>query len=345
MDTNFTITEITNSWAATVTELEPYSYMLKGTYTGTVYANSSVSLGFNGVKSGDPVVTDYSLTEVVVDEGLFESSELNNNTMIDDLYRNDKIYDEALYDSENNNINISWNATASGISFEVYISDNNKDYELYETVDGNTFNSAYHITDDFLIKYIKIKQTLDDKNIIYSNICYAVYAPVGVEWTEYQRKWDIPNSDELLSEINTEGNPYDLSLEFDAAGVPNIHLNVSKSSYTNAIDKDYILGTASEINYKDDLAISDITVKFQISDNYLENELGTLEGNSEFENIKRFNIFKYFEDINMLLPIETKFDLSNNTIYTDVEELGTYYIVDMEKWLESLEPVDTKLKI
>ena len=340
VDTNFTITEITNSWAATVTELEPYSYMLKGTYTGTVYANSSVSLGFNGVKSGDPVVTDYSLTEVVVDEGLFESSELNNNTMIDDLYRNDKVYAEALYDSENENINISWNATASGISFEVYISDNNKDYELYETVDGNTFNSAYHITDEFLIKYIKIKQTLDDENIIYSNICYVVYAPVGVEWTEYQRKWDIPNSDELLSEINTEGNPYDLSLEFDAAGVPDIHLNVSESFYSNAIGNDYILGTTPEINYKDDLAISDITVKFQISDNYLENELGTLEGDSEFENIKRFNLFKYFEGINMLLPIETKFDLSNNTIYTNVEELGTYCIVDMEKWLESLDVDD-----
>lgn len=75
VDTNFTITEITNSWAATVTELEPYSYMLKGTYTGTVYANSSVSLGFIGVKSGDPVITDYSLTEVVVDEGIIASAD------------------------------------------------------------------------------------------------------------------------------------------------------------------------------------------------------------------------------------------------------------------------------
>ena len=70
VDTNFTITEITNSWAATVTELEPYSYMLKGTYTGTVYANSSVSLGFNGVKSGDPKITEYSMTEVTVNEDL-----------------------------------------------------------------------------------------------------------------------------------------------------------------------------------------------------------------------------------------------------------------------------------
>lgn len=75
VDTNFTITEITNSWAATVTELEPYSYMLKGTYTGTIYANSSVSLGFIGVKSGDPVITDYSLTEVVVDEDIIASAD------------------------------------------------------------------------------------------------------------------------------------------------------------------------------------------------------------------------------------------------------------------------------
>lgn len=332
VDTNFTITEITNSWAATVTELESYSYMLKGTYTGTIPASSSVSLGFNGVKSGEPVITDYSLTEVVVDEGLFESSELTN-AMVDGSSVNDKVYAEALYDSENENIDISWSATASGISFEVYISDNNKDYELYETVNENTFNSTYHITDEFLIKYIKIKQTLDDENIIYSNICYAVYAPIGVEWTEYQRKWDIPNSDELLSAINTESNPYDLSLEFDAAGIPDIHLNVSESSYTNAIDNDYILGTAPEFNYKDDLSISDITVKFQISDNFLENELGTLENNPEFAGIKRFNIFKYFEDINILLPIETKFDLTNNIVYTEVNELGTYCIVDMEKWL------------
>ena len=336
VDTNFTITEITNSWAAAVTELEPYSYMLKGTYTGTVYPNSSVSLGFNGVKSGEPTITDYSLTEVVVDEKAISSSELNN-TPIYDNYINNKINAKALYDPKNENIDISWTAEAIGNCFEVYVSDDNNEYELYETVDGNTFNCVYHITDDFIIKYFKIKQTLDDGDIVYSNICYAVYAPVGTEWTEYIRNWEIPSGDEILSEINAEDNPYKLSLEFNAVGVPDIHLNVSESTYTNAIKNDYILGTAPELFYKDDLLIKDITIKFQISDNFLSNELGTLENNSEFTNIKRFNIFKYFEDINMLLPIETKFDLSKNIVYTEVEELGTYCIVDMEKWLDSLD--------
>lgn len=85
VDTNFTITEITNSWAATVTELDPYQYMLKGTYTGYIPANSSVSLGFNGVKSGDPVVTDYSLTEVVVDEEIVYNASLSKDYTIPEL--------------------------------------------------------------------------------------------------------------------------------------------------------------------------------------------------------------------------------------------------------------------
>ena len=67
VDTNFTITEITNSWAATVTELDNYQYKLKGTYTSTIDANSSVSLGFIGVKSSEPEISFYSLTEIKAD--------------------------------------------------------------------------------------------------------------------------------------------------------------------------------------------------------------------------------------------------------------------------------------
>lgn len=78
IDTNFTITEITNSWAANVTDLEPYSYILKGTYTGTIGANSSVSLGFIGVKDGEPEIISHSLTEVVLDEDIINSIHYEN---------------------------------------------------------------------------------------------------------------------------------------------------------------------------------------------------------------------------------------------------------------------------
>ena len=47
--------------------------------------------------------------------------------------------------------------------------------------------------------------------------------------------------------------------------------------------------------------------------------------------IKRLNIFRYFEEENILLPVETKFDTENNMVYTDVDRLGTYCLIDMEK--------------
>ena len=338
-DTNFTITEITNSWAADVTELEPYSYKLKGTYTGTVYSNSSVSLGFNGVKSHEPMITDYSITEVMADEEIILSAKSNYKTNCNNLI-NEQLYAEASYNSENHNIDISWNATARGDSFEVYISDNNRDYELYCILDGQTFDLKYPIDNDFVVKYIKIKQNMVDNKIIYSNICYAVYTSNDMEWMEYVRNWKISADNQILSKINKEENPYLLSIEFNAAGVPDIHLTVSKSSYSNAISNDYILGDIPELYYNDDLSVKDVIIKFKISNDFLNNELGTLETNSEFSGIKRFNIFKYFEDINMLLPIETKFDLDNNVVYTEVDELGTYCIVDMEKWLSGFN-IDT----
>ena len=36
------------------------------------------------------------------------------------------------------------------------------------------------------------------------------------------------------------------------------------------------------------------------------------------------------------LPIETKFDIENNTLYAEVDELGTYCVMDMEIWLNNL---------
>ena len=72
VDTNFTITAITNSWAATVTELEPCSYKIKGTYTSYIPANSSVYLGFTGIMDGTPEISDYSMTAIYADLNAFD---------------------------------------------------------------------------------------------------------------------------------------------------------------------------------------------------------------------------------------------------------------------------------
>ena len=72
-DSNFTITEVTTSWAASVVDNGNCNYTFKGTYTGIIDANSSVSLGFIGIKNGEPEIVNYSLTEVIIDEEVINS--------------------------------------------------------------------------------------------------------------------------------------------------------------------------------------------------------------------------------------------------------------------------------
>ena len=38
----------------------------------------------------------------------------------------------------------------------------------------------------------------------------------------------------------------------------------------------------------------------------------------DFAGIKRFNIFKYFEEIDSVMPIDTEYDVENNTVYVTI---------------------------
>jgi hypothetical protein len=97
-----------------------------------------------------------------------------------------------------------------------------------------------------------------------------------------------------------------------------------------------MLGIAPELVYDDRFIVDSVTLKFQIADEYIENELNLFDDEPELTGIKRLNIFKFFECINVLLPIETKFDIENNILYTEVDEFGVYCIMDMEKWFVML---------
>lgn len=69
-DTNFTISEITQSWAAIKTDLGDFHYLLKGTYTSVIAPHQSVSLGFIGIKESMPEITSTVLTAVKADEDM-----------------------------------------------------------------------------------------------------------------------------------------------------------------------------------------------------------------------------------------------------------------------------------
>ena len=142
---------------------------------------------------------------------------------------------------------------------------------------------------------------------------------------------------ENFSAVNTDDNPFKVSIDITAAGVAENNLYSQKSGYSNAIKNDAILGIAPEFVYTDGLKVEDVVINFDISDSAAANTNGKYTSLSdEFVGIKRLNVFKYFEDTNMLLPIETFHDVESGRVYTHVDELGTYCLMDMEVWLENL---------
>ena len=157
----------------------------------------------------------------------------------------------------------------------------------------------------------------------------------GIPDAEYKVEQIVAADSDALKKVNTDESPYKLSLEVTASGNVNGNLNADRSSYSTAINSDIQLGETIDLNYIGG-DVDAVKLSFTIGDAYLDNELGLFPDEEELQGIKRLNVFKYFEDINMLLPIETVIDEETNTISATVDELGTYCVVDMEKWLSNL---------
>ncbi len=148
----------------------------------------------------------------------------------------------------------------------------------------------------------------------------------------------IDAGSEVFSVINkNKDNPFKVSLEIKAAGAAEKNLSAYESGYSAAMKNPATIGIIPQFDYTDDFKVEEVTVKFELDDSITNNTLGTFSKDSdEFSGIKRLNIFKYFEDINMLLPVETFHDTKNNIVYTKTDCLGTYCLMDMELWLDSL---------
>lgn len=146
---------------------------------------------------------------------------------------------------------------------------------------------------------------------------------------------------EILSEINTDDNAFNVSLDITASNNALSSLSVDESDYSSVIksdmESDMVVGVVPEFKCEEGAVIDNVTLNFNIKDGFTDNTNGKYSAVSDdFEGIKRFNVFKYFDDIGMLLPIETTYDTEKNIVTSQVDELGTYCLVDMEQWFENL---------
>lgn len=368
-DGNFTINNI---WNAKLLSSDNGKYEVANQlWTTPIKAGESASFGFTADKSAteNAKAENFQLTAMVIGESILEKEpvidyELDTDEdglpdYYEDILGTDKnktdtdgdgLSDgyEVLYlgtdplkaDSDDNGINdgdedFDKDGLTNSKECELGTDPNNADTDgdgLNDGAEVNTYGTdplKYDTDGDGISDGDEIKLGLDPKSA----------ATDGTPDRERTFTQTVEAESDVLSAINdNESVPFDVSLEMKAAGVAENNVYARESGYSNAIENTAIIGVAPEFVYTDGLTVEEVTVKFELENSVINNTLGTYTDESdEFKGIKRLNVFMFFEDVNMLLPVETFHDEVTNTVYTKTDRVGTYCLVDMEIFLDNLD--------
>lgn len=323
-------------------EFDTLYFKVKQT-AGAKTAESNVVSVVYTVDWSDKTDTDNDGLPDVYEKHYFETDPENADTDGDGLPDGYEVYylgtDPKKADSDDNGVSDSdEDFDNDGLNnlreYELGTDPNNADSDsdgLSDSDEVNTYN-----TDP--LKYDTDADGISDGDEIALGLDPNSASTDGVPDSERTFVQHIGADSENLAAVNTDENPFKVSIDITAAGVAANNLVSHESGYSNAIRNDAILGITPEFIYTDGLKVEDVVINFDVSESAAANTNGKYTSLSdEFVGIKRLNVFKFFEDTNMLLPIETFHDVENNRVYTHVDELGTYCLMDMEVWLEGLD--------
>lgn len=154
--------------------------------------------------------------------------------------------------------------------------------------------------------------------------------------SEYQVNQPLTADNDVLIGVNNDDSPYLFSMDIVSNGDVEENIMVEESRLKGAVNNSAVLGEGIDINFTEASSPTEVVLNFNISDAYIEDSLGNYSTLERFEGIKRFIIFKYFDDVNAILPVYTEYDVENKKVYANVEGNGTYFVIDAEKWLDSL---------
>ena len=162
----------------------------------------------------------------------------------------------------------------------------------------------------------------------------------GVKDAEHQLEQELDATSPVFSTVNTSDAPYAVSATITSNGEAEQAFSISDSAYYTALKNDALIGGIYDISLSAPCNPLQTCLKFQIKEEYRDNTLNKYSEYEDMQGIQRLCIFQYFDEIGMLLPLETQYGLDTNTIYADVDENGTYCVMDMEIWYDlfDLEP-------
>lgn len=132
-------------------------------------------------------------------------------------------------------------------------------------------------------------------------------------------KQNITESNEILSYINVDDNPYELSIDIVSAGIAEKELSVSFGEFSNCSENEKIIGKSVLLDYNNNLSVDSAKIYFSPR---------KIEGK-----ISDYMIFEFFPDNNYLLPVETKY--TKESAYVETNELGTFCLVNVKDMFQT----------
>lgn len=337
-----TVEDVTEFVYSPNSEFDVLYFKVKQTI-GELSAESNVAIVDYQINWADKTDTDNDRLPDVYEKYYFETDPTNPDTDGDGLLDGYEVYylgtDPKKADSNENGVSdgdedFDGDGLSNKREYELGTDPNNADTDsdgLIDSEEVNTYN-----TDP--LKFDTDEDGISDSDEVALGLNPTNAATDGTPDSERAFMQHVGADSENFAAVNTSENPFEVSIDITAAGVASNNLYSMKSGYSNAIKNDAILGITPEFIYTDGLKVEDVIINFTIDNSAVNNCNNKYTAVSdEFVGIKRLNVFKFFEDANMLLPIETFHDVENNRVYTHVDELGTYCLMDMELWLEGLE--------
>lgn len=350
VDTNFSITEITNSWAATVTELDNYQYKLKGTYTSTIDANSSISLGFIGVKSSEPEISFYSLTEIKADSDKMVNHATENYI---DLEASTK----KLSNEEDNRVVFYADTDLEVDEIELISLDTNEVIAAMKDNGDINGNGDEYMNDGIYSCAVNVDNSIiGDKNFIavYKNLESNTVAIAVYRLFTQQELDDMDIVDNSVSALMDESSLDDASIEEYMTSVEELLQTLSQVDESkgyalikydsivfneNSCIYEYACGVKGVIFIPNDEDIDAVYSESNVSGNYTDD----INARISFDSVGMYGTacimngfeptdyrMKYYRNLNNILnPAGLKTTLKSNITADDLRNIDNYDFISL----------------
>lgn len=370
---------IDNLWNGKLLSNKNYRFSVKGAENnGTIYAGDSVSFNFMGTKPSQDITLGFSDGEEPMDmyEEVFRNYKLTGVTIplefdfdMDPELDSDEDglpdYIERTIGSDRYNSDTDGDGLSDGVEYYWLdtdptkadtdgngISDADEDFDEdgltnKEEIDLGTSPLSPDTDNDGLSDYDELyiyntdpldsdtdKDKVTDGDEVILGLDPNNPATNGYPDSEYTTDQTVGADSSALDHINgIEGNPFQITVDVTAAGVADNCLTASESGYSSAIaGNEAVVGVIPELSYDDGLTVSDVTINFVVDDSTVHD--GSPDG------LDRFTVWEYFEEDDILLPVETTYNNNENKVSANVSGVGTYCLVDAAKWAEMIEKAE-----